>query len=474
MTDAAIDLVQHSQQQKLEQVFTAQQEAFRQNTYPDVDERVENLKRLKQALLKHKKSLAQALSEDFLHRSETDTLLADVMPTVQGINYAIKKLKSWVKTDKRHVPLIFQPAQLRVEYQPLGVIGIIVPWNYPVFLSLGPLTAALAAGNRAMLKLSEFTPAANQVINNILSEAFAEDCVCVIQGEAEVAKQFSQLPFDHLMFTGSTQVGSLVMQEAAKNLTPVTLELGGKSPVIVADDVSVSFAVERILFGKCLNAGQTCVAPDYILCPEHKVAELIDELKRQFNRLYPKFEKNKDYTGIINTRQKERLESLCQQASEAGAEVIALQDGESEHKIPLTLLLNAPDNTRVMQEEIFGPLMPIVSYRTEQEALDYVNQRPRPLALYLITHNKALENKTVKETHAGGMCVNDTAFHVAQEDAPFGGIGPSGMGHYHGKEGFLTFSKAKTILKKGKFNSAKTIFPPYGIKVKSLLKFILR
>ncbi len=449
----------HQVKEHLEQ----QKAAFLLAPYPSESLRKQQLKALKKSLLKHKDKLIKAVSADFGHRSEDESLLADVMPTVMSIDHTLAHLRDWMKPEKRQVSMLFQPATSRIMYQPLGVIGIMSPWNYPIFLSLGPLIAAIAAGNRAIIKPSEYTPYANRVLSEIIQEAFTPDEVVLVEGDAEMAAGFSGLAFDHLIFTGSTEIGKKVMASAAQNLTPVTLELGGKSPAIIADDVSADFAVERMLYGKCLNAGQTCVAPDYVLCPENKLEDLIKAFKQQFNQLYPNLDCG-DFTCIVNDRQHQRLQAWLEDAKQKGAEIHSLSDKapDQANMMPLQLLTQVNDDMTMMQEEIFGPLLPIIPYSDLKQAITYVNQRPRPLALYLFTKNKHTENQVLMETHAGGVSINDTVNHVAQEDLPFGGIGPSGMGKYHAKEGFLTFSAAKPILKRGFFYSAKTAFPPYG------------
>ena len=457
--------------------------AFAENPYPEEKLRKQQLKALKLALLKHKDKILKAVSADFGNRSEDETLLADIMPVVMSIDHAIQHLREWMAVEKRKVALLFQPITNRIVYQPLGVIGIMSPWNYPIFLSLGPLVAAIAAGNKAMIKPSEYTPYTNRVLTEIISEAFAPDEVAVIEGDAKMAASFSSLPFDHLIFTGSTAVGKKVMAAAAQHLTPVTLELGGKSPAIIAPDVSAEFAVERMLYGKCVNAGQTCVAPDYILCPEHMLDAVVEAFKQQFEQLYPDIQCG-DYTSVINQEQFSRLQNWLADATDKGATSVVMGDSKinsqisqtkNSHIMPLHLLLNVNETMLVMQDEIFGPLLPIITYKTLVDATEWVKHRPRPLALYLFTHDKQTEDYVLKQTHAGGVCINDAATHVIQEDLPFGGVGPSGIGKYHAIEGFQTFSAVKPVLKRGKFNSAKMAFPPYGKVIHKLIyKFLLK
>ena len=460
----------------LKELLQLQQDAFKQQPFPSEELRITQLKALKEALLKHKEKLIKAISADFGHRSEDETQLADIMPTILSIGYHIKHLRSWMKPEKRHVSALFQPASSQIMFQPLGVIGIMAPWNYPVFLTLGPLIAAIAAGNRAMIKPSEFTPYSNRILTEIVNDAFSKDEVAIVEGESEIAAAFSALPFDHLIFTGSTIVGKHVMAAAAKNLTPVTLELGGKSPALIADDVSADFAVERLLYGKCLNAGQTCVAPDYVLCPESKLDDLIASFKKGFQQLYPDLSCG-DYSSVINERQFSRLNQLIEDAKEKGATIISLakQPTSQERCLPLQLIVGANDTMEVMQDEIFGPLLPILTFKNIDEAISMIQSKPRPLALYLYSLNKKTQNHVLLQTHAGGVCINDSVNHVAQEDLPFGGVGASGMGKYHGKEGFLTFSAAKPILKRGRIYSAKAAFPPYNRLIHRIIyRFFLK
>lgn len=459
----------------LPELLSAQQQAFQAHPMPSAEQRIEWLQALRSQLTAQQQQLAEAISADFSHRSQHETLLAELMPSLDGIDYACKRIKRWMKPSRRKVSLAFQPARAQVVYQPLGVVGVIVPWNYPLFLSIGPLTGALAAGNRVMIKMSEHTPRTAQLLKELFAQVFPADLVCVVQGEADVAAAFSALPFDHLLFTGSTTVGKQVMRAAANNLTPVTLELGGKSPAIIDTDIPLTDAAERIAFGKMVNSGQTCVAPDYVLVPETKVDEFVTALRNSVLKFYPKLIDNPDYTAIINPQQLQRLQATVADAIELGAEAIVIHSEEQDQRLPLTLLLQVNDDMRVMQEEIFGPILPIVSYTTLDEALAYIAQRPRPLALYYFGYQREQQQHVLHNSHAGGVCINDTLMHVAQDDLPFGGIGPSGMGHYHGHEGFLTFSHSKAVFSKQRFNAAKLIYPPYGGWLQKLiLKFFLR
>ena len=468
---ATIAYLQESQAlDRLQTLFDAQRQAYAANPMPSAAQRQQWLKALHQMLSDERQALIDAISQDFSHRSADETLFAELMPSLHGIHYASKHLKSWMKPSRRAVGIAFQPASAKVIYQPLGVVGVIVPWNYPLYLAIGPLVGALAAGNRVMLKLSESTPATGELLKTLLAKIFPEDLVCVVLGEADVGMAFSKLRFDHLLFTGATSIGKHVMRAAAEHLTPVTLELGGKSPAIVSADVPLKDAAERIAFGKALNAGQTCVAPDYVLVPEDRVDGFVEAYSKAVRGFYPTLANNPDYTAIINERQLARLNAYIKDATDKGATLIPLYDQGQARRMAHSLLLNVSDDMTVMQDEIFGPVLPIVPYRGLDQAFAYINQRPRPLALYYFGYNKSEQDRVLHETHSGGVCLNDTLLHVAQDDMPFGGIGASGMGHYHGHEGFLTFSKAKGVLVKQRLNAAKLIYPPYGNVIQKLIQ----
>ncbi|MGU5593983.1 coniferyl aldehyde dehydrogenase [Aeromonas sanarellii] len=439
-------------------------QACQANPMPSLAQRRTWLLGLKGALLAQRQALCDALALDYGQRSGYDSLIADILPCVMQIDYSLRRLKGWMRPERRHAGLLLAPARVEVHYQPLGVVGIMVPWNFPVMLSLGPLITALAAGNRAMIKLSEFTPHTNAVLRTLLETVFDDDEVVVIEGDAGLAAAFSTLPFDHLLFTGSTAVGRMVMAAAAPQLTPLTLELGGKSPCLIAPDMPLALAVERMIFGKSLNAGQICVAPDYVLLPKGQEQAFIEAYQAHFRRLYPKGLDSPDYGSIINAVQYERLTAWLDEARQAGAQVHpcatpARDDGA--HRLVPHLLTEVPGHCQVMQQEIFGPLLPLVPYDDIDEAIAYMAARPRPLALYLMSLDEPLQRRLIRETHAGGMAINESLFQAAADDAPFGGLGPSGMGHYHGREGFLTFSKAKTVLRRGRFSTGSLIHPPY-------------
>ncbi|MBG6286550.1 coniferyl aldehyde dehydrogenase [Pseudomonas nitroreducens] len=470
---ADIAYLQQTQQQisQLETLLERQRQAYRANPMPDAGQRIQWLKSLANLLVTEQKAIIDAINADFSNRSADETLLAEVLPSLHGVHYATKRVRKWMKPSRRSVGMQFMPASAKVIYQPLGVVGVIVPWNYPLFLAIGPLTGALAAGNRVMIKMSESTPESACVLKDLLAKVFPEDLVAVVQGEVDVGVAFSKLPFDHLLFTGATSVGKHVMRAAAENLTPVTLELGGKSPAIVSASVPMKDAAERIAFGKTLNAGQTCVAPDYVLVPQNRVDEFVESYRQVVQGFFPTLENNPDYTAIINERQLSRLNGYLADAQARGATVIPLFPQAQGRRLPQALVLNVTDEMKIMQEEIFGPLLPVIPYQTLDQALSYINERDRPLALYFFGYDKREQDHVLAQTHSGGVCLNDTLLHVAQDDMPFGGVGPSGMGHYHGHEGFLTFSKAKGVFSKPRFNAARVIYPPYG---KSLQKLVYK
>jgi len=457
----------------LDRIFELQKKAFTRNPIPSAGERIENLKRLKQSLVKYRNDITAAIDGDFSCRSKDESLLAELIPTIEAINYTIKRVKKWMKPSRRKVGILFQPARARVIYQPLGVVGIITSWNYPVYLSMGPLIGVLAAGNRAMIKMSKFTPRTAEVLKSMLYEAFDEDYVALVGGESGLGSAFSKKPWNHLIFTGSTEVGRQVMRAAADNLTPVTLELGGKSPAIVGAGIPMKDAAERIAFGKVFNAGQTCVAPDYVLCPRHQVNEFVEAFKECVERMYPSMKENPQYTGIVNEKEHTRLKELVADARDKGAKVFEVnragEDFEGTQKLPIHLLIEVSDEMRVMQDEIFGPLLPILPYDSLKDAVAYINDHPKPLALYYFEYDQANIDYILNRTHSGGAVINETMIHVAVDDMPFGGIGASGMGEYHGHEGFKTFSKAKGVLFKPRLNSGKLIYPPYGTFVHKLL-----
>lgn len=445
---------------------------------PGYAERRAALRSLEAALLKHKDDIVAAISEDFGGRAAEETLALELFPTLAEIRYAISHLKRWMKP--RHAPVSWQfwPARAEVLYQPLGVVGILAAWNYPLFLSYAPLANALAAGNHVMLKPSEFAPRTAELLRSIAADLFSPDYVTVVLGEAEAGSEFSRLPFDHLLYTGSGRVGKLVMRAAAENLTPVTLELGGKSPAVIHPDYPLRRAAERILAGKLYNAGQTCVAPDYILVPSNRRAEFIELAREITTSMYPRLTKNADYTRIINVSHYQRLASLLEDAERKGAKVIRMNPADeicdqTNRVFPPALVTDVSDEMAIMQEEIFGPLLPVVPYETLDQAIEYVNARPHPLAFYYFDEDRARVQQVLEKTLAGGVTVNDCIFHVGQCTLPFGGVGPSGMGRYHGFDGFETFSKKKGVFLQSRWTPLSLLRPPYGATARRMLKFIV-
>ncbi|MCA9669299.1 MAG: coniferyl aldehyde dehydrogenase [Myxococcales bacterium] len=437
------------------------------------------LDRLARALVEHKDSLVAAIDADFNGRSHHESLIAEIFTSIKGLRHTHKHLAEWMRPQRRSVGLLFQPARAEVRYQALGVVGIISPWNYPVYLAIGPIAAAIGAGNRVMLKPSEHTPRTSQALAQLLDAIFPRDYVDVVTGGPEVGRAFSALPFDHLLFTGSTEVGRHVMRAASANLTPVTLELGGKSPAIVGENARFSHAVTSIARGKLLNAGQTCIAPDYALVPSAQLERFVDAMRDTVATLYPTLGDNRDYSAIINAHHHQRLRALLADAEQKGARLVPLNPaGEDRdalgNKIAPTLVLDVNDEMQIMREEIFGPLLPVLPYRDLGEALDHVNARPRPLALYLFDERREVVDRVLDQTISGGVCVNDTLVHIAPDDLPFGGVGDSGMGHYHGFDGFETFSKKKPIFHQSRFSALSMMAPPYGKLVERLLGWLIR
>ena len=462
---------------ELRECLEAQRTAFRKNP-PGRRERVDALRRLEQALLKHKDDLVAAISEDFGGRAPEETLTLELFPVLNEIRHALRRLKDWMAPRRAPVQWQFWPGRARVIYQPLGVVGIIAPWNYPLFLSLSPMVGALAAGNHVMLKPSELAPATARLMQSILAELFAPVYVAVMPGEADVAAAFAALPFDHLLFTGSERVGKLVMKAAGENLTPVTLELGGKSPAIVHGSYPVGDAALKIMMGKLLNAGQTCVAPDYVLLPREKQDEYLRELLSAAAKLYPKLAANRDYTRIVSVRHYQRLSALVEDARSKGAKVLEINPAQEkcdlENRVfPPTLLWNVSGEMQIMQEEIFGPLLPIIHYGALDEAIEYVNARPRPLALYYFDPSGRRIRQVLERTMAGGGTVNDCIYHVGQVNLPFGGVGASGMGQYHGFDGFETFSKKKGVFVQSRLSPLRLLNPPYGRPTHWILRFLI-
>ncbi|MBT8040901.1 MAG: coniferyl aldehyde dehydrogenase [Xanthomonadales bacterium] len=444
-------------------IFDLQKAAYLAEPYPDYATRVANLEKLEAILTDNRDAIADAISKDFGNRACQESLLVDVFLPLDGLRYCRKHLKRWMKPQKRKTSIWFKPASNTVLPQPKGVVGVIAPWNYPLFLVVGPLASALAAGNRCMVKMASNSQNLCRLFARLVAEQFNEDTLAVLPGVR--ASEFTPLPWDHLIFTGSPESGKTVMKTAAENLTPVTLELGGKSPTIVCDDYNLETAAERIIFGKFVNAGQTCVGPDYLFLPENKVGDFVthcrDIVGRRFNGL-----DDPAYTSIADDRSFRRLSEWLEDAQQKGASAVSLMPGsesdpESRKMAPM-LITGVDEGMLLMQDEIFGPLLPIKTYRNLDDALEYINTRERPLALYLFTGDRKVQDRVIKQTISGGVCLNDCVLHAAQHDMPFGGIGNSGMGHYHAREGFNELSKLRPIFRQANRTSAKLLYPPYG------------
>ncbi|WP_345814427.1 coniferyl aldehyde dehydrogenase [Paraburkholderia sp. PREW-6R] len=461
----------------LEALLRDQRHAYLRAPFPSWETRAAHLRALRKVMLDNRDALANAIHLDFGNRAKQEVWLAEFWLLKEEIDAALRHGKRWMKAQRRSTNKWLMPARAKVVPQPLGVVGIIVPWNYPVLLAVGPLVSALTAGNRAIIKMSELTPLTSALFEQLIAQTFARDHVAVVNGDAALAAAFSAQPFDHLLFTGSTRVGHEVMRAAAEHLTPVTLELGGKSPALIGQHARFDNAVDNLVAGKTLNAGQTCIAPDYVLVPRGKEQAFIQRARARMAKMYPDFANNTDYTSIISERHFSRLQRLADEAQASGAHLHVLADStpdSASRRFPLVVVTNAKDECALMQEEIFGPLLPIVPYDTLDEAIAYINARPRPLALYLYADDAATIDRVTHETMAGGMAINETLMHLACESLPFGGVGASGMGAYHGYEGFVTFSKMKPVLTQARLNARGWISPPYGKRVNALLKLMMK
>ncbi len=452
---------------ELDRLFSLQRAAFARERYPDLRTRVDRLARLKSLVTENEARFAAAVDSDFGDRSEHETRLAELYIVAAEIADAQANLPRWMRHERVATPLHLQPGRARIERQPLGVAGIISPWNYPVQLALAPALGALAAGNRVLLKPSELTPATSALLQELVAARFGEDEFAVVLGDAQVGQAFTRLPFDHLFFTGSTAVGRHVARAAAENLTPVTLELGGKSPALFAPDADLALCAPRLMSGKLLNAGQTCIAPDYALVPGDRIDAFVAAARAAAARLYPSYAGNPDYTAIINERHYLRLTALIEDARAKGATIITLASAgdapePASRKLPPVLIVGVNDDMAVMREEIFGPLLPVESYANVGDAVAKINARPHPLAFYYFGRDRTECGSVLRQTLAGGVTVNDTLWHFAHKNLPFGGVGASGTGAYHGEATFLTFTHRKPVFVQPRFAAAKMLYPPYG------------
>ncbi len=463
--------------------FQAQRDAQAGAPIPGLRERREHLRALRALVLAETPALVRAVQEDFHSRSEQEIKLSEIFAVVEAVRHSERRLGRWMRPRKVPVSMYFRPARAEVRPLPRGVVGIVSPWNYPLNLSLSPLQSALAAGNRVMLKPSEKAPATSALLADRLESLFGSDRVAVVTGGMEVGAAFCTLPFDHLLFTGSGEVGAKVLAAAARNLVPVTLELGGKSPLILGPDRVEPSSLARdagsIAFGKLINAGQTCLAPDYALVPRGRETAFRDAMATAMSKMFPRLVDNPDYGSILDDGQRERLVDLVAEARTAGCEVTTINPAgerfDSEvRKFPPTLILDPSDELRIMREEIFGPVLPIKAYDSLDEAIEYVNRRPSPLALYVYSRQRDTVETILGRTSSGGVTVNDTIMHCVEERLPFGGVGASGMGAYHGRSGFETFSHLKPIFRRGARNSGRRLWPPYGRWMDLILRIVLR
>jgi coniferyl-aldehyde dehydrogenase len=463
--------------QRVQRLFAAQRAACLAEPYPDAAARRRRLLALKRQTQRYQDLLADAMSHDFGFRPAAESKMLDLLGSVLEANHALSHLRRWMKPSRRATELLFLGNSVKVSYQPKGVVGVIVPWNFPIYLAMGPLVTALAAGNRVMLKMSEITPATNAVFKRLLAEVFDEDLVAVVGEELADPNVFTSLPFDHIVFTGSPAVGRIVMRTAAQNLTPVTLELGGKSPAVVTRHYPVADAALRITHGKSVNCGQICIAPDYALVPRESVDAFVAGAKASFAGMYgARTEGNHDFTSVVSDRQYARLQAALDDARAKGATVIACAPAPApgNRQMPLHIVTGATPEMTVLQDELFGPVLPVVPYDSLDDAIAFIQARPRPLALYCFSSDDAERDELLRRTHSGGVSVNDWGWHAINHDAPFGGIGNSGMGNYHGEEGFRELSHARTVFPRRRWFPPQLFHPPYGSLVQRLsMKFFL-
>ena len=465
--------------QEMKKVLDQQKQLHIKEGPPSLQLRKDRLERCVLMIKKYQDKIISSLQDDFGNRDPIMSVATEIMSAIGPLEHAKKNLSKWMKPEKRKAEiaplgpiLSLLGARARIEYQPLGTVGCISPWNFPVNLVLAPMGGILAAGNRVMVKPSELTPSTSEVIKQMFEEFFDQGEISVFTGDTEVGAAFSSLPFDHLLFTGGTEIAKHVMKAASANLVPLTLELGGKSPVIVGKGTNISSAAQRVMQGKTMNAGQICLAPDYALVPKEKIQEFVEESVTAVSNMYPSLKDNEDYTSIINQKHFERIKTYLEDAKEKGAELIEINPNEEDlsqqphFKIPPTLVLNPTEEMKLMQEEIFGPVLPVKAYESVEESVEYINRKDRPLGLYYFGSDKKEQDYVLKNTTSGGVTLNDVISHITQENLPFGGVGPSGMGSYHGYDGFKEFSHAKSIYKQTKLNLNKLagLVPPYKSK----------
>lgn len=467
--------------QQMQDILSSQKRAYLNDSVVSTALRIDRLERAVNVLKNNQQNFVDAMTADFGHRSEHQSVFTDIASSIGPLRHAQKHVAGWQKKQKRKVTpgvLALLGAKAWVEYQPLGVVGVISPWNFPVNLTFAPLAGILAAGNRCMIKPSEYTPETSKAMAIALAEEFDADEISVITGGPQTGANFSGLAFDHLLFTGATSVAKHVMRAAAANLVPVTLELGGKSPVVISRSAPMATTTDALMTGKMLNAGQICLAPDYVFVPEERMGEFVESSKQSVAKMYPTLVDNPDYTSVVNERHFERINNYVEEARGNGVEVVEINPAEEDfrqqqaNKIPPTLVINPPEDSAIMQEEIFGPVLAVKSYAQLDETISYVNDHDRPLGLYYFGTDQKEVDQVLGETTSGGVTLNDVLMHISQENLPFGGVGPSGTGSYHGEDGFRSFSHTKAVFRQAKFNPAEKLGlrPPYGDKLMNLLK----
>ncbi|WP_286240201.1 coniferyl aldehyde dehydrogenase [Neptuniibacter halophilus] len=473
MTNAAVNIV--DKVSRINQVFDKQRSASRSKPYPSLQQRVDALNKIDKILVENQDAICAAVNADYGNRCAQETRLLEIAQLTSTIAYHKKHLKSWMKPQKRHVGLTFMGAKNQVIPQPKGVVGVVSPWNYPLGLAIGPSVAAIAAGNRVIVKMAANSQNLCKLLDKLISAEFSDEQFAIIPGVS--ASEFTDRPWDHFVFTGSPDTGKVVMETASKYLTPVTLELGGKSPTIVAKDFNMRTAAERLLFGKFVNAGQTCTAPDYLFLPRESVDEFVGHAKDVLRERYGSADSG-DFTSLIDDKAFQRICSTVADATDKGARCVQLvPEGKPDpvsRKYPPQVVLNVSEEMLLMQDEIFGPLLPIKPYDSIDQVIEYINAGERPLALYLFSNDKSLQDKVVYNTLSGGVSINDTLLHVAQHDMPFGGVGNSGMGHYHGKEGFLEFSKIRPVFRQARQSGILMLAPPYGDRFNKLMNLMIK
>lgn len=464
---------------RMNEIFNSQKHSYSLNPMPSASSRIEKIIKLKTMLVKNADAFAEAVKKDFSSKPAVE-VLGEIVSICDSSKYITARIKKWMKPEKRRMTLAMQPGKAKIIYQPLGVVGNMVPFNAPVFTACIPLITAISAGNNCMLKMPEGTPSTSLLFEHLISETFPEEHVAVINGGPDIAAAFAALPFNHIIFTGSGKTGKKIMMAAAENLTPVTLELGGKSPVIIDRDFPVDLAAERICFGKSVNGGQVCIGPDYVLVPEEKEKDFQTAYANVFQTFYPFVNNNPDYTAINNDIHLKRIKNIIEDAKSKGASLKTLSDEkitDGTRKHPQVLISGVTEDMTATKEELFGPILMIIPYDNFNDAIEYIKKKERPLALYYFGFNKKHREKVLYETHSGGVTINDVLAHGGINDLPFGGVGGSGMGQYGGREGFLTFSKAKAVVTRPEFRYTitKILYPPYTSRwLEKLLRIVLR